>query len=31
MMGDPRRVNQAQAYQALMSIDSNNDGRASKI
>lgn len=30
MMGDPRRINQQQAYQALMMIDSNNDGRASK-
>jgi Ca2+-binding EF-hand superfamily protein len=30
MMGDPRRINQQQAYQALMMIDQNNDGRASK-
>ena len=26
MMGDPRRINQGQAYQALMMIDQNNDG-----
>lgn len=31
LMGDPRRVTQQQAYQALMMIDSNNDGRASKM
>jgi hypothetical protein len=31
MMGDPRRINQAQAYQALMMIDQNNDGKASKM
>lgn len=30
MMGDPRRINQQQAYQSLMVIDKNNDGRASK-
>lgn len=30
MMGDPRRINQQQAYQSLMMIDKNNDGRASK-
>lgn len=30
MMGDPRRVNQQQAYQSLMAIDQNRDGRASK-
>lgn len=30
MMGDPRRINQAQAYQALVTIDQNNDGKASK-
>lgn len=30
MMGDPRRINQQQAYQSLMAIDKNNDGRASK-
>ncbi len=31
MMGDPRRVNQLQAMQALQSIDKNCDGRASKM
>lgn len=31
MMGDPRRINQQQATQALMAIDQNNDGRANKM
>lgn len=31
LMGDPRRVDQNQARQALMAIDKNNDGRASKL
>lgn len=30
-MGDPRRVSQQQAYQALMTIDQNHDGKASKM
>ena len=30
MMGDPRRINQQQAYQSLMAIDKNNDGKARK-
>eukprot|EP00919_Chromeraceae_sp_WS-2016_P051361 GHVR01121765.1.p1 GENE.GHVR01121765.1~~GHVR01121765.1.p1 ORF type:complete len:153 (+),score=15.49 GHVR01121765.1:810-1268(+) len=30
MMGNPTRVDQNQANQALMSIDKNNDGQASK-
>ena len=31
MMGDPRRINQNQAMQALTAIDKNNDGKASKM
>lgn len=30
MMGNPTRVNQQQAMQALTAIDKNNDGKASK-
>lgn len=30
-MGDPRRINQQQAMQALASIDRNQDGRATKM
>ena len=30
-MGDPRRINQHQAMQALASIDRNSDGRANKM
>ena len=30
-MNDPRRFNQQQAFQVLQSIDSNSDGKASKI
>lgn len=30
-MGDPRRLNQQQAFAALSAIDRNSDGRASKM
>ena len=31
LMGQPTRINQQQAMAALMQIDKNNDGKASKI
>ena len=31
MMGNPTRVNQQDAMRALMQIDKNNDGKASKV
>jgi len=31
MMGNPKRINQMEAMQALRAIDQNNDGQASKL